>query len=135
MDFEPVIVPGIILSDQLLEDRCSGKPSLIGVFDNLKFSAFPAVMNLFWATCWVSNLHGNVEQIEGDCRIDHLASGEVIAEKSVRINVHKRLDRVSWIPIAALFKDTTFSEPGTHVVVMSINGEEIGRRDFNVRYC
>lgn len=133
MDSEPVIVPGIVLSDQSIQDRRTGKYTLVGIFDNLNFRSLPSISQTFWATCWISNLHGGVGEIEGACRLLHKESGRVLEERFIPIDLNRNMERDVWFTIVEKFHKTTFYEPGKHEIVISLNGEEIGRRSFNVR--
>jgi hypothetical protein len=132
MDFEPTLLPGIVFSDHVIEDRMTGKRSLIGIFNDFTLPRLPTTVLPYWATCWITNLHGDIEAIQGACRIEHPDSGHVIDSTGVQITVRGGLDRGHVVAMPMPFDATTFKTAGVYAAVMLIDGEEIGRRAFAV---
>jgi hypothetical protein len=84
-DQEPALVPGITLSDLVIREAGSNKPSLIGCFQAFNFPQFPARSGRFFATISITNLGGKIEELNATCRLEVAGTGHVVSSTSVKV--------------------------------------------------
>jgi len=134
LESEPSVIPGIFLSDGSIVEQGTQKRSLIGCFDRFSFSQFPAQYGRFFITFWITNAEGTVTQLEITTRIQEKGSGHVVLSNSTKIEFgeEKRMARDDIMALSLGVPTVTFGSPGVYTVLLLINGEEAGSRDFKV---
>jgi hypothetical protein len=131
---EPVLVPGILMSDSAIVEVGTGKRSIIGSFDQFTFSQFPAIYPRLFLTAWVSNMAGTFSTLELTFRVEDKASGHVALSFTTAVTFPtettfaKDLIMAVSAPVAGL----TFPKAGLYTIVLLLAGEKVGERDFNV---
>ena len=130
---EPTVVPGILLSDLSIVEHGTSKRTVVGCFDHLMFPQFPATYGRFFVTAWIANLAGSVSQIELTCRIEE-TSGHVMfsTASTLNFNTPHTFEQTQVVALAVPVLGLVFQKAGLYTVVLLLNGEEVGRRDFNV---
>ena len=131
---EPTIVPGILLSDLSIVEQGTSKRTIVGSFDQFAFPQFPATYGRFFVTAWVSNLAGTVSQLELTLRVEEKGSAHVMFSTSTKLNFSKpqTFDQATVMALAVPVMGVVFQSPGLYTIVLLVDGEEAGRRDFNV---
>ena len=134
LDSEPSVVPAIVLSDLTIVEQGTGKRSIIGAFDELKFPQFPARVGRFFVNAWVSNIEGTLTEVDLTTLIKARTSGHVVFSSSGKIAFGKeqKFERVVVLAVSTAVIGATFPNPNIYSVVLLLNGEEAGSRDFNV---
>ena len=132
---EPSVVPAILLSDVSIVEQRTNKRSVVGTFEQFMFPAFPAAYGQFFVTAWVSNLIGTLSELELTLRIEEKASAHVIFSNSNRVEFkpERTFDQSTTLATSMLVQGAVFPRAATYTVVLLLNGEKIGERDFNVR--
>jgi hypothetical protein len=132
---EPTLVPGIVLSDLSIVEQNTGKRSIIGSFDQLVFPQFPATYGRFFVTAWIANIAGTFDEMELTCRIEDKASAHVIFSTSTKIQfpAQQTFDNSAILALSTAVMGAVFQRAALYTIVLLLNGEETGRRDFNIR--
>ena len=135
IESEPSVVPAILLSDFVIVEQGTGKRSLIGTFDQLSFPQFPAKVGRFFVSVWVSNIEGTVTEMELTIHIKAKGSAHVVFSSSGKISFQKetKFERSVTMATSSPVIGATFPTPGVYSVVLLLNGDEAGFRDFNVK--
>ena len=132
---EPTAVPAILLSDASIVEHGTGKRSVIGSFDQFTFPQFPATYGRFFVTAWISNIVGTLSDLELTCRIEEKTSAHVVFSNSDRVEFRpeRMFDQSTILATAIAVQGVVFPKAATYTIVLLINGEKVGERDFNVR--
>lgn len=135
IDSEPTLTQGILLSDLSIVEQGTQKRSIIGCFDQLNFRQFPVKIGRFFITAWVTNVQGSVNELDFTIRIQEKSSAHVVFSSSSKINFHEQqnFERDKVLAISTPVVGMAISNPGIYSVVLILNGDEIGSRDFQVR--
>lgn len=131
---EPAVVPGILLSDLSIVEHGTSKRTIVGCFDQFSFPQFPATYGRFFVTAWIANLSGSLSQIELTCRVEEKGSAHVMFSTATRLSfeVPQVFDKTAVVALAVPVLGVVFQKPDLYTIVLLLNGEEVGRRDFNV---
>jgi len=131
---EPTVVPGILLSDLSIVEHGTNKRTIVGCFDHLMFPQFPATYGRFFVTAWIANLAGSVSQIELTCRVEEKISGHVMFSTASTLNFETphTFEQTQVVALGVPILGGVFKKHALYTVVLLLNGEEVGRRDFNV---
>jgi hypothetical protein len=131
---EPTVIPGILLSDLSIVEHGTNKRTIVGCFDHLMFPQFPATYGRFFVTTWIANLAGSVSQIELTCQIEEKISGHVMFSTASTLNFETphTFEQTQVVALGVPVLGIVFQKAGLYTVIMLLNGEEVGRRDFNV---
>lgn len=134
LESEPTVVPGIFLSDISIVEQGTQKRSLIGCFDQLAFPQFPAQLMRFFITSWITNVEGTLRDLELTCRIQQTGSAHVVFSTSSRIQFpeENKFQRDNVIALSLAAVGVTFPNAGRYTVMLLLNGDEIGEREFTV---
>ena len=134
LESEPTVVPGIFLSDLSIVEQGTQKRSLIGCFDQLAFPQFPAQLMRFFVTSWITNVGGTLRSLELTARIQQSGSAHVVFSSSSKIEFPEdtMFERDNVIALSMPAVGVTFPVPGRYTVIVLLNGDEIGKREFNV---
>ena len=132
---EPSVIPGILMSDLSIVEHGTQKRSVIGCFDNFAFAQFPISLGRFWVTSWIANLVGTVSTVELTCRIQEMASAHVLFSSSTNITFPDgtALDPTNTLALNIPIDGLTFPRSGIYTIVLLLSGEEVGKRDIQVR--
>jgi Family of unknown function (DUF6941) len=134
-DQEPALMPGIILSDLVIRETGSNKPSLIGCFQQFNFPQFPAKIGRFFVSVSITNLRGKLDALNATCRLEVAGTGHVVSSTSAQIQFAPEsppLDPRVGIDISLPFMNVQFPSAGTHTFVVLVDNEEVGRRNVEV---
>src|SRR5207249_5153889 len=128
-------LPAILLSDASIVERGTNKRSIIGTFEELKFPQFPATYGRFFITAWIANLIGTLSELEFTVRIEEKTSAHVIFSNSIRAKFkpEQTFDQSATMATSMAVPGVVFPRPATYTVILLLNGEKAGERDFNVR--
>ncbi|HEX7516511.1 MAG TPA: hypothetical protein VF345_04415, partial [Chthoniobacterales bacterium] len=87
-----------------------------------------------WVTAWIANLVGTLSEMELTCRIQE-KSGHVIFSSATKIQFPNEasFDNTTTMAFSTPIEGIAFPRNGIYTIVVLINGEEAGKRDFNVR--
>ena len=134
LESEPSVVPGIFLSDLAIVEQGTQKRSLVGCFDQFAFPQFPAAYARFFLTVWVTNIEGTLSEIDLTARIEQKDSAHVVFSSSMKLPLggEKNFKRDNILAFSVPVPGINFPTPGTYTVVVLLNGDEVGKRDFNV---
>jgi hypothetical protein len=132
---EATVVPGILMSDVSIVEQGTQKRSIIGVFDQFVFPQFPVQIARFQITGWITNLAGSVTNLELTTRIEEKGSAHVVFSSSANMQFPQEttLDPTQILALNAGVAGITFQKPGIYTIVLLLNGEEVGKRDFHVK--
>ncbi len=133
---EPSVLPGILLSDVSIVEAGSNKRSIVGCFDQFEFPQFPAAYGRFFVTSWISNMVGTLSEIELTCRLEAKGSGHVVFSNSNRVvfPAEQTFDGKTIAATSIAVQGVVFQQPGTYTIVLLLNGDKVGERDFLVRF-
>jgi hypothetical protein len=134
LESEPLVVPGIFLSDLSIIEHKTEKRSLIGCFDRFAFPQFPAKYARFFVTVWVTNIEGTLTEIDLTTRIEQKGSAHVVFSSSIKANFteEKKFERDNILAFSIPVPGITFPTPGIYTVLILMNGDEAGTRDIKV---
>lgn len=116
----------LIVCDDMIEDKRTGKKSLIGMFSKIHANKLPAThpkMNIFIS---FDNARG---KYHSTIRIIHNQSGKMIAETKGEININSPMD-VTDLNICLL--NLTFPEEGVYNLEFLCDDELVMQRRFTV---
>src|SRR6266436_9866097 len=122
-DQEPVLIPGITLSDLVIREVGTNKPSLIGCFQAFNFPQFPARIGRFFVSVSITNLRGKPEELNATCRLEVAGTGHVVSSTSVKIQFapeNPPLDPRTGFDISFPFINVQFPSAGTHTFVVLV---------------
>lgn len=130
---EPSVVPAILLSDASIVERGSDKRSVVGIFDQVFVQSFPAPFGPFWVTAWVSNVVGTLSELELTCRIQE-SGGHVVFSSVTRVKFESEapFNETTTLAFSSKAGVVRFQKEGVYTVVILLNGNEVGNRDFRV---
>jgi hypothetical protein len=131
---EGAVVPGILISDVSIVEHGTGKRSIVGCFDQFIFPQFPATYGRFWVTIWISNLVGTLSELNFTCRIQQQGTGHVIFSNAgtLKFPAEQTFERSGVFAAAMMVQGAVFPQPGTYTIVILLNDQEVGSRDFLV---
>jgi hypothetical protein len=130
---EPTIISAIMLSDLAIVEQGTQKRSLIGTFDQFGFHQFPAQYGRFFITASITNIEGTFSKLDVTYRIEK--RGHVVFSNSATLQFGagpQKIERKTVMGLSIGVQGVIFPEPGTYTVVVLLDGEEIGKRDFGV---
>lgn len=133
---EPSVVPGILLSDVSIIEGGTNKRSIVGCFDQFEFPQFPAAYGQFFVTAWISNMVGTLTELELTCRLEAKGSGHVVFSNSMHLPfpTEQTFDGTNTAAMSIGVQGVVFQKPGTYTLVLLLNGDKVGERDFIVRF-
>jgi hypothetical protein len=132
---EPVLVPGIILSDHVIREQGTNKATCVGIFNMFNIPQFPFRVPRFFATVGITNLQGEIRELDATCRLEVSGTGHVLASSSAHLAIPPEAPPISRnivIDLTFPFHNVTLPTAGTYSVVVLVNNEEIGRRTLEV---
>lgn len=132
---EPSIIPGIVMSDLSLIEQGTQKRSVVGIFDQFSFPQFPVQIARFWITAWVANVSGSVTALDLTTRIEEKGTAHVVFSNSIRHDFGKQhvLDPTAIVALNTPITGIIFQKPGLYSIVLLLNGNPVGERDFHVK--
>jgi Family of unknown function (DUF6941) len=131
MQAEPVLMPGIMLSDMAIREAGTNKVSLIGCFQRFTLPTLPFRTGLWFATVDVAGIR-DAKQFNVTARVEVADSGHVVSSSNVLVGASQPLtpDMIFQVPLP--FNGVMFQQEGTYVIVVLIDSEEVGRRKLEV---
>jgi hypothetical protein len=125
----------IILSDLVVIEQGTGKPSMIGSFDRFTVPQVPFRIGRFFATVGVTNLRGPFTELNITVRVEVPDSGHVVLSASQKIEFQGPQPGIfpsTTVNFAIPIIGATFPQAGLYAVVALLNNDEIGRRYVEV---
>jgi len=116
----------IIVCDSIIDDRKTGKKTLVGVFNRIAAGSFPCVHHSL--SVFVSLTDGRGEY-EAELRCVNSATEQPIVEAKGKVGFRNPNDVVE---IGFELRGLKFPEPGLYQFEFLCNGEPIGQRPFIV---
>ncbi|MBI3844764.1 MAG: hypothetical protein HY292_09020 [Planctomycetes bacterium] len=124
----PPVLDGIILCDQIIEDRLSGKKSIIGIFQEILAAKFPCVHPCMWIYAAISDAEGDFEfelrLLEGE------SLNRISSSRTSKIRIANRLQRTE---IQIRMDGLPLKKPGQYVFQILANGELMAEKPFYAR--
>ena len=84
-EFEPVVLPAIMMSDGAITEVGTGKLSLIGIFTQVNCPTFPFQAPQFVLSTFLTNFRGAPEEVNVTARIEVCGSAQVVASMSAKL--------------------------------------------------
>ena len=131
---EPSVIYAILMSDVSLVEQGTQKRSLVGCFDQILVPSFPGRYSGFWVTAWIANIVGTLTEMELTCRIQEKSGGHVVFSSSTKVEFQGEhaFNNTNTIAFNTAVQNIVFPRGGIYTIVILLNGEETGVRDFNV---
>ncbi len=129
---EPTVISAIILSDLAIVEQGTQKRSLVGCFDRFAFHQFPARYGRFFITASITNIEGKFSKLELTCRIEKRGHVVFSTSTTIQFQPEKQFTRDEIAGLSVGVAQVTFTEPGTYTVLVLLDGDEVGKRDFAV---
>jgi uncharacterized protein YegP (UPF0339 family) len=124
----PPVLDGILLCDQIIEDRLTGKRTLVGIFEEIVAPKFPCIHPSLWIYSAVSDAEG---EYEFELR---LLDGESLSliglSRTGKIRIANRLQRTQ---IQIRMDGLPLAKGGQYVFQILANGELIAEKPFYAR--
>src|SRR6266496_709805 len=121
MQTEPLLVPGITLSDMVIKEAGTNKLSLIGCFQRFNFPQFPARTGVWFATVGVTGIR-DASSFNVTARIEVTGSGHVISSTNAFIEVQGLAsippDAIFEVPLP--FNSVSFPKEGQYSIVVLV---------------
>lgn len=117
----------LIVCDDIIEDKRTGKKTLVGMFSKIHANKLPAVhprMNIFIS---FDNAKGKYSSV---IKIIHEASGKVIAETKGEINVKSPMDVTD---LNLCFMNINFPAEGVYNIEFHCDDDLVLQRRFTVQ--
>ena len=129
---EPTLAFGIVISDNAIREEGTGKLSFIGSFQNFNFPTFPFQSPPFFVTAFITNLAGQIDKLTITARVEQPKSGHVVRSSSIEIGFKKPIDKDEIFEIPFGLPPCIFPAAGVYQIVVLVNNEKVGHRDFRV---
>lgn len=127
MESNKPTIQALLVCESIIEDKASGKKSIIGIFTHLWATSFPCLQPQLGVYFCITDADGSYEfKLE----LAYLNTDTVIVTadlSKVEIN-----DPLQICDFAVMFPPFVLPGPGRYEFRLSANGEFIGRKDFNV---
>ena len=114
---------GLLLCDQFLDDRRSGKRSLIGLYDQINTIAFPLQRDLLV----VAMVGGLGENARVGLSLLTPTGNDLLGIEMQPPGGPGKVNEMAFE-----LQGLAFPEPGTHWLILRVDGRELGRRPVNV---
>ena len=118
----PLLV-NLIPCDLVIEDRYTGKASIIGVFEYIEPNVYPFCMPTFSLFCQLTNGHGNVTI--DVAIVDTRENDSVVFERKVDYQFKDPLEIAN---IVCVLINVVFSHEGEYRIVLKKGTETLGER-------
>ena len=124
----PPMLDGILLCDQIIEDRLSGKKTIVGIFQEILAAKFPCVHSSMWIYAVISDAEGDYEF---ELRLCDGESLNVIGlSRTGTIRIANRLQRTE---IQIRMDGLPLAKPGQYVFQILANNELVAEKPFYAR--
>jgi len=133
MSSDPTLTLGIIFSDLAIREQGTGKSTLVGCFSSYNLPQIPCVVPPFYVTAFLTNISGDIKELDVTARIENPKNGVVLASTAGKIQFTQPQDRddVTEMPIPIF--NLGFPSAELYKVVILVNNEKIGERNLLVR--
>jgi hypothetical protein len=129
---EPIVIPAIMMSDQVIREAGTNKISLIGVFSVWNASQFPFTAPPFFITPTITNFRNGESSMELNIKIE-MPNGHPIWSMMGNIGFLSKIIpdfAVLETPVPVL--GATFPSAGRYIIKVLLDGDPVGTRDFRV---
>jgi hypothetical protein len=127
MTEKPKPIPlAMVICDTVIDDRLTGKKSLVGIFNNIAATDFPCRHQTLYV---YSVLTEGIGQYEGALRCVYLQSGKTIINLTGPINFPNPLSTVEFI---FELKSIVFEQEGVYVFELFCDNQPIISRKINI---
>jgi len=129
---EPVVVPGVFLSDHVIREMGTGKLTLIGIFGAFNAPSFPLRVHNFWITVFLTNFATGSTGASIVLRVED-TSGLVIASAAATMQFQEgKMNPELMIEMPFCLRAMQIPKSGKYRVVVLCNDGELAKRDFLV---
>ena len=130
---EPLVVPAIFLSDNVVREWGTGKLYLIGVFAQWNCPRFPFQTPSFWITAFMANFRAP-ENTEYNIttNVEQVGSGQILGSTSAKIRFNQAATPDKMLEIPFRMHTIILQQQCSIRVVVLANEERIGERVFAV---
>jgi hypothetical protein len=119
------LVLSINICDAIIRDETTKKVSLIGIFNTIQVSSFPAVHPLLHLYMALTNGHG---EYKGEIRLTDTADNVLISAQGPLVFK----DALQVIEINFEWRLLKFKHDGEYVIEVLCDGQQVGMRKFRV---
>lgn len=112
--------------DAVIDDRITGKKSLIGIFNNIAAIDFPCRHQALYVYCVLTE---GIGKYEGSLRCTHLQTGKSVISLNGPIQFPNPLATVEFI---FEIKNMTFEQEGTYLFELYCDSQPVISRKINV---
>jgi hypothetical protein len=124
---KPKPIPlAMAICDTVIDDRLTGKKSLIGIFNNIAAMDFPCRHQALYVYCVLTE---GIGQYEGSLKCSHLESGKSIMSMNGPIQFNNPLATVEFI---FEIKNMTFEQEGTYLFELFCDNQSVISRKISV---
>ncbi len=122
------VLDGILLCDQIIEDRLTGKKTLVGIFQEILAVKFPCIHPTLWIYAAISDAEG---EYEFELRLlDGESLNMIGTSKTGHIRIQNRLQRTE---IQIRMDGLPLAKPGQYIFQFLTNGQLIADKPFYAR--
>ena len=124
---KPKPIPlAMVICDSIIDDRLSGKKSVIGIFNNIAAAEMPCRHQSLYVYCVMTE---GIGQYEGSLKCTHLQSNKVIFNLSGPIKFPNPLATIEFI---FDMKNVVFEQEGMYVFELLCDNQPVISRKINV---
>lgn len=132
MQSEPALPPAIIFSDSAARDQATGKLVLAGVFHRFVASEIPFTSPAFFATVFVTNIRGRIQDLPVTMNIED-SGGNVVSSATGSVSSKTEIGLRDVAEISFPIPPTVFDKAGHYKAVVLVDNESLGYRLFFVQ--
>jgi hypothetical protein len=124
---KPKPVPLVMaICDTIIDDRITGKKSLIGIFNNITAIDFPCRHQALYVYCVLTE---GIGQYDGSLKCTHMQSGKPIITLNGPMQFNNPLATVELI---FEIKNMTFEQEGTYLLELFCDNQPVTSRKISV---
>ena len=132
MQSELALPPAIVFSDSAVRERATGKLTLAGVFHRFAASQIPFTSPAFFATVFVTNIRGRIQDLPVTMNIED-SSGNVVSSATGSVSSKTEIGLRDVAEISFPIPPTVFDKAGHYKAVVQVDNESLGWRLFFVQ--
>lgn len=117
----------MILCDQIITDRDTGKHTLVGIFNQVGVLSLPSIHSAM--SVFISLTEGR-GRYNGEVRLVHAETDQVLFQAKGPLKFENPLQVVE---IGMVLPPIQFEQPGVYLLEFYADGTPLGSRKFNVR--
>lgn len=122
----PPILVSLLICDQVIDDRLTGKKSAIGLFNTVFAPSFPTRLNQLAVMATLTEI---AERIHLALRLIRDSDNDVLIQTEGDVQAP---DPLAMVDLVFALHGTRIDEPGQYAFEMLAGGQLLGRRRFHV---